>query len=77
MSVDGLEFDIQLSQDGAPVIHHDATLKPGDALNSTFLKNRHRVSMLCASPNCKIMMSARCPTAPMAAAARPAPIWTG
>ena len=28
MGVDGLEFDIQLSQDGALVIHHDATLKP-------------------------------------------------
>ena len=39
MGVDGLEFDIQLSQDGAPDIHHDATLKPeATRLNGTFLK---------------------------------------
>jgi glycerophosphoryl diester phosphodiesterase len=28
MGVDGLEFDIQLSGDGALVVHHDARLKP-------------------------------------------------
>lgn len=39
MGVDGLEFDIQLSKDGALVIHHDATLKPeATRLNSTFLE---------------------------------------
>ncbi len=28
LGVDGIEFDMQLSQDGVIVIHHDATLKP-------------------------------------------------
>lgn len=39
MGVDGLEFDIQLSKDGALVIHHDATLKPeATRLNGKFLE---------------------------------------
>lgn len=39
MGVDGLEFDIQLSKDGALVIHHDATLKPAATrLNGKFLE---------------------------------------
>lgn len=39
MGVDGLEFDIQLSKDGALVVHHDATLKPdATRLNGKFLE---------------------------------------